>query len=45
MLPTFAFATIVLFANGMIAFGASSVLFIGMAALHGLKWGQHGTGG
>lgn len=40
MLPTFAFATIVLLANGMLAFGASSLLFIAMAALHGLRWPQ-----
>ncbi len=38
MLPTFVFATIVLLVNGMMAFGASSLLFIAMAALHGLRW-------
>jgi len=37
MLPTFALATGVAFANGMIPFGVASLLFIAMAALHGLK--------
>ena len=38
MLPTFAFATVVLFVNGMIPFGVSSLLFIAMAALHATQW-------
>lgn len=38
MLPTFVFATVVLFVNEMIPFGVSSVLFIAMAALHALRW-------
>ena len=38
MLPTFAFATYVLFANAMLLFGVFSILFIAMAALHGAKW-------
>ena len=40
MLPTFAFATLVLFVNRMIPFGVSSILFIAMAALHGTRWGK-----
>ncbi len=40
MLPTFAFATCVLFMNGMVPFGISSVLFIAMAVLHGALWGK-----
>lgn len=38
MLPTFVFATGVVFANGMIAFGVSSLLFIAMALLHATRW-------
>lgn len=38
MAPTFAFATYVVFANGMIAFGGSSLLFIAMALLHATRW-------
>lgn len=38
MLPTFVFATGVLFANSMIAFGVFSLVFIAMAALHGARW-------
>ncbi|MCA9691111.1 MAG: DoxX family protein [Nannocystaceae bacterium] len=40
MLPTFVFATGVVFANGMIPFGVSSLLFVAMAALHGARWGK-----
>lgn len=39
MLPTFVFATGVLFANHMVPFGVFSLLFIAMAALHGTCWG------
>lgn len=38
MVPTFLFATGVVFANGMIPFGVSSLLFPAMAALHALRW-------
>jgi len=38
MVPTFIFATGVLFANGMIPFGVSSLLFIAMALLHATRW-------
>ncbi len=38
MVPTFLFATGVLFANGMVPFGVVSLLFPAMAALHALKW-------
>jgi len=37
MLPTFAVATGVVFINGMVPFGVASLLFIAMAALHGLR--------
>ncbi len=38
MVPTFVFATGVLFANGMVAFGVVSVLFIAMAVFHAKRW-------
>ncbi|MEZ4335524.1 MAG: DoxX family protein [Sandaracinaceae bacterium] len=38
MVPTFLFATGVLFANGMIPFGVVSLLFPAMAVLHALRW-------
>ena len=38
MLPTFVFATGVLFANSMVAFGVVSLLFIASAYLHGSRW-------
>lgn len=38
MLPTYVIATGVVFANGMIAFGIGSLLFIGMALLHASRW-------
>ena len=38
MLPTFCFATYVVFANSMIPFGISSLLFIAMALLHATRW-------
>ncbi len=38
MALTFVLATGVLFGNGMIAFGAVSLLFPAMALLHALRW-------
>ncbi|MGE0785735.1 MAG: DoxX family protein [Sandaracinaceae bacterium] len=38
MVPTFLFATGVVFANGMIVFGIVSLSFPAMAALHALRW-------
>ena len=38
VLPTFLFATAVLFVNGMIPFGLGSLLFPAMALLHALRW-------
>lgn len=38
MLPTFVFATGVLFVAGMHAFGAASFAFIAMAVFHATRW-------
>ena len=38
MLPTYVFATGVVFANSMMAFGVSSILFIAMAWVHATRW-------
>lgn len=40
MVPTFVFATGVLFVNAMIPFGVFSLLFVAMAVFHGWKWGR-----
>lgn len=44
MVPTFLFATGVLFANGMVPFGVVSLLFPAMAVLHALKWPKASEG-
>lgn len=44
MVPTFLFATGVLFANGMVLFGVVSLLFPAMAVLHALKWPKASEG-
>lgn len=38
MVPTFVFATGVLFANGLVTFGVFSGLFIAMAMFHARRW-------
>ncbi len=43
MVPTFLFATGVLFMNSMLPFGVFSLLFVAMAVFHATRWGSHGT--